>query len=62
MATATNGSSGFYDDVENQKRLCNFLLSKHGPKVREATLMEKRVHYIKGRKRLLLSAASAAIG
>ena len=43
--------SSFYDDIENLKKLCNFLRTKHGPPIREATLMEKRVHYIKGRKR-----------
>ena len=51
-ATATaNGedkASSFYDDIENQKKLCDFLRSKQGPPVREALLMEKRVHYMKG--------------
>ena len=38
----------FYEDVENLKKLCDFLRSKEGPPVREALLMEKRVHYMKG--------------
>lgn len=46
---ATNGKpAGFYEDVENQKKLCDFLRSRQGPPVREALLMEKRVHYLKG--------------
>jgi hypothetical protein len=55
MASTSNGTEGseggiaFYEDVENLKKLCDFLRSKHGPPVREALLMEKRVHYIKGR-------------
>ena len=52
MSTATaNGKEGgiaFYKDVENLKKLCDFLRSKNGPPVREALLMEKRVHYLKG--------------
>jgi len=40
--------TSFYEDEENLKKLCNFLRGKHGPPVREGTLMEKRVHYIKG--------------
>ena len=39
----------FYDDEEHLKKLCDFLRSREGPPVREALLMEKRVHYIKGR-------------
>jgi len=42
-------AQSFYDDTENLKKLCDFLRGKHGPPVREATLMDKRVHYIKGR-------------
>ena len=42
-------SSPFYEDVENLKKLCDFLRSKHGPAIREALLMEKRVHYLKGK-------------
>jgi hypothetical protein len=49
---ATNGDkSSFYDDEENLKELCDFLRSREGPAVREALLMEKRVHYFKGRRR-----------
>lgn len=40
----------FYEDVENLKKLCNFLRSNEGPPVREAVEMEKRVHYLKGEK------------
>lgn len=47
MADNTEGLS-YYEDPDNLKKLCNFLRSKHGPAVREATLMEKRVYYIKG--------------
>lgn len=47
MATKTDASS-FYEDVENLKKLCNFLLTGEGPRVREALLMEKRVLYLKG--------------
>lgn len=54
---ATNGSTtkkeekepSFYDDEENQKKLCDFLRSREGPGIREALLMEKRVHYLKGK-------------
>mgnify|MGYP005843938965 CR=1 FL=1 len=58
MATkATNGTAeskgadkepSFYEDEENLKKLCDFLRSKEGPGIREALLMEKRVHYLKG--------------
>ena len=41
-------ASTFYSDVENLKKLCNFLLTGEGPRVREALLMEKRVLYLKG--------------
>ena len=47
MATKTDTPT-FYDDVENLKKLCNFLLTGEGPRVREALLMEKRVLYLKG--------------
>ena len=47
MATKTDAPS-FYEDVENLKKLCNFLLTGEGPRVREALLMEKRVLYLKG--------------
>ena len=52
--TKDNGGGGgggiaFYEDAENLKKLCDFLRGKHGPPVREALLMEKRVHYLKGR-------------
>eukprot|EP00980_Cylindrotheca_fusiformis_P012633 scaffold3084_cov144-Cylindrotheca_fusiformis.AAC.81 len=40
----------FYDNEENLKLLCDFLRSREGPAVREALLMEKRVHYLKGEK------------
>jgi len=40
----------FYDDIENVMKLCDFLRSREGPPVREALLMEKRVHYLKGEK------------
>lgn len=42
--------SGFYEDIENLKRLCDFLRSNQGPPVREALLMDKRVLYLKGEK------------
>jgi hypothetical protein len=56
MATKTENGAGsedsqppsFYDDEENLKKLCDFLRSSEGPPVREALLMEKRVHYLKG--------------
>ena len=48
MATKTDAPT-FYDDVDNLKKLCNFLLTGEGPRVREALLMEKRVLYLKGR-------------
>lgn len=52
MATKTeNGDEkppSFYDDEDNVKKLCDFLRSSEGPAVREALLMEKRVHYLKG--------------
>lgn len=41
-------SLSFYEDTENLKKLCNFLLSGEGPSLREALLMEKRVLYLKG--------------
>jgi len=54
MATKTeNGDEkppSFYDDEDNVKKLCDFLRSSEGPAVREALLMEKRVHYLKGEK------------
>ncbi|VEU37887.1 unnamed protein product [Pseudo-nitzschia multistriata] len=49
MATNTEAPS-FYEDVENLKKLCNFLHTSEGPRVREALLMEKRVTYLKGEK------------
>jgi hypothetical protein len=51
MASATeteDKKTSFYDDEENLKKLCDFLRSREGPAVREALLMEKRVHYLKG--------------
>jgi hypothetical protein len=52
-ATGTTGTTSttsiaFYEDAENLKKLCDFLRSRQGPPVREALLMEKRVHYLKG--------------
>jgi translocation protein SEC62 len=49
MASNTDAPK-FYDDVENLKKLCNFLQTSEGPRVREALLMEKRVTYLKGEK------------
>jgi hypothetical protein len=49
MATKTDAPT-FYEDAENLKKLCNFLLTGEGPRVREALLMEKRVLYLKGRE------------
>jgi len=50
-ATAQSDESDlFYEDSENLKKLCNFLLSGEGPRVREALLLEKRVIYLKGEK------------
>mmetsp|Transcript_50080 Transcript_50080/g.55937 ORF Transcript_50080/g.55937 Transcript_50080/m.55937 type:complete len:340 (-) Transcript_50080:75-1094(-) len=46
----TEETLSFYEDTENLKKLCNFLLSGEGPRVREALLMEKRVTYLKGEK------------
>lgn len=43
-----NGTSTFYEEEENLKKLCNFLRSAEGPAVREAIEMEKRVYYLKG--------------
>ena len=42
-------SPSFYDEEENLQKLCNFLRSNDGPPVREALLMDKRVHYLKGK-------------
>lgn len=41
-------TTAFYEDGANLKKLCDFLRSRHGPPVREALLLEKRVHYLKG--------------
>jgi len=50
----TNGTSSdaksYYDKEENLAKLCDFLRSKHGPSVREAVEMDKRVYYLKGEK------------
>jgi len=43
-------TANFYDDIENLKKLCNFLRSKEGPAVREAVQTDKRVYYFKGDK------------
>lgn len=45
-----------YNEIENLKKLCDFLRSRQGPPIREALLMEKRVHYLKGRKYMSWSA------
>lgn len=51
-AATSNGKSSpdieYYESHENLKKLCNFLMSRQGPAVREALLMDRRVHYIKG--------------
>ena len=62
-ATTSNGSGSnktkaesslvsptvFYEkNPEQLKKLCDFLRSRNGPPIREALLMEKRVHYLKG--------------
>jgi hypothetical protein len=51
-STTTNGTASkaasFYEEPEHLKKLCDFLRSRHGLPVREALLMEKRVHYLKG--------------
>ena len=47
-AKAAEGAS-FYESEENIRKLCNFLRSRDGVAVREALLMEKRVHYLKGK-------------
>jgi hypothetical protein len=41
-------TTSFYEEPEHLKKLCDFLRSRHGLPVREALLMEKRVHYLKG--------------
>jgi hypothetical protein len=41
-------SPSFYDEEENLQQLCNFLRTNEGPPIREALLMDKRVHYLKG--------------
>ncbi|EEC47295.1 predicted protein [Phaeodactylum tricornutum CCAP 1055/1] len=47
---ASDATPSFYEDIDNLKKLCDFLRGKHGPPVREALLIEKRVHYMKGEK------------
>eukprot|EP00536_Pseudo-nitzschia_multiseries_P005540 jgi/Psemu1/254577/estExt_Genewise1Plus.C_1040036 len=49
MATKSDAPS-FYEDIENLKKLCDFLHTSEGPRVREALLLEKRVTYLKGEK------------
>jgi hypothetical protein len=50
-STSTSSSDiAYYESHENLKKLCNFLRSRQGPAVREALLMDRRVHYIKGTK------------
>lgn len=44
-----NATPSFYEEEENLQKLCNFLRSNEGPPVREALLMDKRVHYLKGK-------------
>ncbi len=49
MAPAKDSEqTSFYDEVDNLKKLCNFLRSTEGPPVREAIEMDKRVYYLKG--------------
>lgn len=38
------------ENTEHLQKLCNFLRTRDGPPVREALLMDKRVHYLKGEK------------
>jgi hypothetical protein len=47
-AKAEEKPKSHYDDIVNLKKLCDFLRSGQGPPIREALLMEKRVHYLKG--------------
>jgi translocation protein SEC62 len=56
-AKAEEKPKSFYDDIENLKKLCDFLRSGQGPPIREALLMEKRVHYLKGTKHLLFASS-----
>jgi hypothetical protein len=49
-AKAEEKPKSFYDDTANLNKLCDFLRSGQGPPIREALLMEKRVHYLKGTK------------
>jgi hypothetical protein len=42
----------FYEEEENLTKLCNFLRSKHGPPVRNAVMMDKRVLFLKGMLRV----------
>lgn len=47
--SSTVSPTVFYEKHPEQlKKLCDFLRSRNGPPVREALLMEKRVHYLKG--------------
>lgn len=48
MSSDGKESESFYDNVENLKKLCNFLRSTEGPAVREAVQLDKRVYYLKG--------------
>mmetsp|Transcript_17133 Transcript_17133/g.23808 ORF Transcript_17133/g.23808 Transcript_17133/m.23808 type:complete len:322 (-) Transcript_17133:115-1080(-) len=48
--TADGEATTFYEEVDNLKKLCDFLRSKDGPAVREAIEMDKRVYYLKGEK------------
>jgi hypothetical protein len=56
MVKASNGTTSqhesveaFYKEDKNLKVLCNFLRSEDGPVVRDAIMMDKRVHYFKGK-------------
>lgn len=40
----------YYENVENLKKLCDFLRGPEGPPVREAVEMDKRVYYLRGEK------------
>jgi len=43
--------ASFYEQEGNLQLLCNFLRTKEGPAVREALLMDKRVLYMKGKRK-----------
>jgi hypothetical protein len=49
MTSNDSKVTAFYEDVDHLKKLCDFLRSRQGPPIREALLMDKRVHYLKGK-------------